>query len=40
MKSKRFSVEQIVSAIKKHEAGLPIAEIARKMGIAEGTFDA
>lgn len=38
MKSKRFSVEQIVSAIKQHEAGLSIAEIARKMGIAEGTF--
>lgn len=34
MKSKRFSVEQIVSAIKQHEAGLSIAEIARKMGIA------
>lgn len=38
MKSKRFSVEQIVSALKQHEAGLPIAEIARKLGIAEGTF--
>ncbi len=24
MKSKRFSVEQIVSAIKQHEAGLPM----------------
>ena len=30
MKSKRFSVEQIVSAIKQHEAGLSIAEIPRK----------
>lgn len=29
MKSKRFSVEQIVSAIKQHEVGLSIAEIAR-----------
>ncbi len=38
MKSKRFSVEQIVSAIKQHEAGLSIAEIASKMRIAEGTF--
>nr|WP_278987809.1 transposase [Plesiomonas shigelloides] len=38
MKSKRFSVEQIVSALKQHEAGLPIAEIARKLGIAEGAF--
>lgn len=38
MKSKRFLVEQIVSAIKQHEAGLSIAEISIKMGIAEGTF--
>lgn len=38
MKSKRYSVEQIVSVLKQHEAGLPIAEIARKLGIAEETF--
>lgn len=38
MKSKRFSVEQIVSALKQHDAGLPLADIARKLGIAEGTF--
>lgn len=38
MKSKRFSVEQIDSAIKQNEAELSIAEIARKMEIAEGTF--
>jgi putative transposase len=38
MKSKRFSVEQLVSTIKQHKAGLPIADIARKMGIAEETF--
>lgn len=38
MKSKSFSVKQIVSAIKQHEAGLPITDITRKIGIAEGTF--
>lgn len=38
MKSKRFSVEQIVSAIKQHESGLSVTEITRKMRIAEGTF--
>lgn len=38
MKSKRFSVEQTVSTLEQHEADLPIAEIARKLGIAEGTF--
>ncbi len=31
MKSKRFSIEQIESAIKQHEARLFIAEIARRM---------
>ena len=35
---KRFSLEQIVSAIKQQEAGLTVAEISRKMGVAEGTF--
>ena len=38
MKTKRFSVEQIVAAVKQQEAGLSVAEISRKMGIAEGTF--
>lgn len=37
-KSKRFSVEQIVSSIKQHEAGLPIADMVRKVGTPEGTF--
>lgn len=38
MKSKRFSVEQIVSAIKQQEAGLSVAEISRKMGIVGAPF--
>jgi putative transposase len=38
MKKKRFSVEQIVSAIKQQELGLTVTEISRKMGVAEGTF--
>ncbi len=38
MKSKRFSVEQIVSAFEQREAGLPLAEVARKLGIVEETF--
>ena len=38
MKRKRFSVEQIVTAVKLHESGSSIANICRKMGIAEGTF--
>ena len=38
IKSKRFSVGQIVSTLKQHKAGLPIVEIARKLGIAERRF--
>lgn len=38
MKSKRYSVEQIVSAIKQQEAGLSVTEVSRKMGVVEGTF--
>ena len=38
MKRKRYSVEQIVAAVKQHELGTPVAEIARKLGIAEQTF--
>jgi putative transposase len=38
MKSKRSSVEQIVSATKQHESDLSVAEKSRKLGIAEGTF--
>ena len=38
MKRKRYSVEQIVVAVKQHEMGLLAGDIARKLGIAEQTF--
>ena len=38
MKRKRYSVEQIVAAVKQYELGTPAADIARKPGIAEQTF--
>ena len=38
MKRKRYSVEQIVAAVKQHEAGTSVADISRKLGIAEQTF--
>ena len=38
MKSKRYSVEQIVAAVKLHEQGTTAADICRKLGIAEATF--
>jgi putative transposase len=38
MKCKRYSVEQIVAAVKPHELGTSVSEIVRKLGIAEQTF--
>ena len=38
MKKKCYSVEQIVAAVKQHELGMSVADIARKLGIAEQTF--
>ena len=38
MKRKRYSVEQIIAAVKQHDLGTPTADIARKPGIAEQTF--
>ena len=34
-----FSEEQIIGILKEHEAGLPLAEICRKHGISDATFD-
>ena len=38
MKRKRYTEQQIVFALQQAEAGTPVAEICRKMGIAEQTF--
>lgn len=38
MKRKRYTVEQIVAAVKQHELGTPAGDIVRKLGIAEATF--
>ena len=38
MKEKRFSEEQIIKAIKSHEAGTKVADICRELGIIEQTF--
>ena len=38
MKKKRYSVEQIVAAVNQHDLGVSVADIARKLGIAEQTF--
>jgi putative transposase len=38
MKKGRFTEHQIVSALKKQEAGIPIKDISRELGISEATF--
>ena len=38
MKSKRYSVEQVVVALKQHELGTPVADIARRLEVVEQTF--
>ena len=38
MKQKRFNVEQIVAVLKQAEAGVPLVERIRRMGISEQTF--
>ncbi len=35
---KRFTETQIVSAIKKQEAGIPVKDICREIGISDATF--
>ncbi len=38
MKQKRFTVEQIVAVLKQAEAGVPLAELIRRVGISEQTL--
>ena len=38
MKRKRFTEEQIISTLKQHEAGMPVKELIRQVGITEQTF--
>jgi putative transposase len=38
VKRKRFSVEQIVVALKQVELGMPVADLTRRLGISEVTY--
>ena len=38
MKRKRFNVEQIVAVLKQAEAGVPLGELIRRVGISAPTF--
>ena len=35
---KRFTESQIVASIKKQEAGIPVKDICREVGISDATF--
>lgn len=38
MKKSRFSEEQVAFALRQAEAGSPVEEICRKLGVSEQTF--
>jgi putative transposase len=38
VKKKRFSVEQITTVLKQAEAGTPVGDLCRQVGISEQTF--
>jgi len=38
VKQKRFTVEEIVAVLKQVEAGVPLAEVLRRVGVSEQTF--
>jgi putative transposase len=35
LKQKRFNVEQIVAVLKQAEAGVPLAELLRQVGVSQ-----
>jgi len=38
LRTSRYSEEQIILALKQHEAGLTTGEVCRKLGVSEQTF--
>jgi putative transposase len=38
MRTSQFTDEQIAMALRQHEAGTPVADICRKLGISDTTF--
>lgn len=38
MKRKRYSEEQIIGALKRHESGMSVKDLIRELGVSEQTF--
>jgi putative transposase len=38
MRKSRFSEEQIIGILKRVEAGQPVADVCRELGISDGTY--
>jgi putative transposase len=38
MRKSRFSEEQIIAILKRVEAGQPVADLCREVGISDGTY--
>jgi putative transposase len=39
MKQSKFSEEQIAYALRSHEAGAPVEDICRQLGVSQATFN-